>query len=188
MPLGLALLSAAFPPERRGTAIGIFSAITGIAVASGPLIGGAVVQGISWQWIFWLNVPIGADRRAARADAHGGELRPGRRPRPRGLALVDGRRARASCGASSAATRRAGAAPRSSRRSLPGRCCSAAFVAWERRARGRCCRSRFFRSRGFSAGNTAIFFTFAALFSSVFFYAQLLQSGSATARSTPGCG
>src|SRR5204862_2256570 len=59
MPLGLALLSAAFPPEKRGAAIGIFSAITGIAVASGPLVGGAVVQGIDWQWIFWVNVPIG---------------------------------------------------------------------------------------------------------------------------------
>src|SRR5205809_3518889 len=48
MPLGLALLSAAFPPEKRGAAIGMFSAVTGIAVASGPLIGGAVVQGIDW--------------------------------------------------------------------------------------------------------------------------------------------
>src|SRR5436309_14061132 len=59
MPLGLALLSAAFPPDKRGTAIGIFSGITGLAVASGPLVGGAVVQGISWEWIFWINVPIG---------------------------------------------------------------------------------------------------------------------------------
>src|SRR6266536_1606907 len=59
LPLGLALLSAAFPASRRGTAIGIFSAITGLAVASGPLVGGAVVEGISWEWIFWLNVPIG---------------------------------------------------------------------------------------------------------------------------------
>ena len=59
LTLGLALLSAAFPPERRGTAIGLFSAVTGIAVASGPLIGGAIVEGISWEWIFWLNVPIG---------------------------------------------------------------------------------------------------------------------------------
>src|SRR3954465_14970625 len=57
--LGLALLSAAFPPERRGAAIGIFSAITGLAVASGPFVGGAIVQGLAWQWIFWLNVPIG---------------------------------------------------------------------------------------------------------------------------------
>jgi MFS family permease len=59
MPLGLALLSAAFPPEKRGAAIGMFSGITGLAVASGPLIGGAVVDGISWPWIFWINVPIG---------------------------------------------------------------------------------------------------------------------------------
>src|SRR6266550_531641 len=59
VPLGLALLSAAFPPERRGAAIGIFSAITGLAVASGPFVGGAVVEGINWEWIFWLNVPIG---------------------------------------------------------------------------------------------------------------------------------
>src|SRR3954447_20322853 len=59
MTLGLALLSSAFPPERRGTAIGLFSAVTGIAVACGPLVGGAVVDGLAWQWIFWLNVPVG---------------------------------------------------------------------------------------------------------------------------------
>jgi MFS family permease len=59
MPLALALLTAAFPPEKRGAAIGAFSAITGLAVASGPLVGGAVVEGIDWQWIFWVNVPIG---------------------------------------------------------------------------------------------------------------------------------
>src|SRR4051812_40309745 len=58
MPLGLALLSSAFPPEKRGAALGMFSAVTGVAVASGPLVGGAVVQGINWQWIFWVNVPI----------------------------------------------------------------------------------------------------------------------------------
>ena len=58
MPLGLALLSAAFPPEKRGAAIGVFSAITGLAVASGPLVGGAIVEGLAWQWIFWINVPI----------------------------------------------------------------------------------------------------------------------------------
>src|SRR3954451_4672173 len=59
MTLGLALLASAFPPERRGTAVGLFSAVTGIAVACGPLVGGAVVDGLSWQWIFWLNVPVG---------------------------------------------------------------------------------------------------------------------------------
>ena len=47
------------PPERRGLALGAWGGIAGLAVAFGPLVGGAVVQGISWQWIFWLNVPIG---------------------------------------------------------------------------------------------------------------------------------
>jgi MFS family permease len=59
MPLALALLSAAFPPERRAWALGIFSGVTGLAVLGGPVVGGAITEGIAWQWIFWLNVPIG---------------------------------------------------------------------------------------------------------------------------------
>src|SRR5881398_1220326 len=59
MPLTLTILSAAVPAERRGLALGAWGGISGLAVAVGPLVGGAVVQGISWQWIFWLNVPIG---------------------------------------------------------------------------------------------------------------------------------
>ena len=59
MPLSLTLLSAAFPAERRGLAIGIWSGLSGLAVALGPVVGGAVVDGLSWQWIFFLNVPIG---------------------------------------------------------------------------------------------------------------------------------
>ncbi|MBT2506392.1 MFS transporter [Streptomyces sp. ISL-98] len=59
MPLTLTLLTAAVPAARRGMALGIFSAVTGLAVASGPLIGGSLTEHISWQWIFWLNVPIG---------------------------------------------------------------------------------------------------------------------------------
>src|SRR5688500_10684675 len=58
-PLTLTILSDAFPAERRGLALGAWSGIAGLAVATGPLVGGAVVEGISWQWIFWLNVPIG---------------------------------------------------------------------------------------------------------------------------------
>jgi EmrB/QacA subfamily drug resistance transporter len=58
-PLTLTLLAAAFPAEKRGMAIGVWSGISGSAVALGPVVGGAVVQGISWHWIFWLNVPIG---------------------------------------------------------------------------------------------------------------------------------
>src|SRR5215471_11578935 len=59
MPLSLTILTAAFPAERRGAIVGIWGGIAGIAVASGPLIGGAVTQGLDWHWIFWLNVPIG---------------------------------------------------------------------------------------------------------------------------------
>src|SRR5215471_16931122 len=59
LPLALALLSAAFPPHRRAWALGIFASVTGIAVLAGPVVGGAVTQGLDWPWIFWLNVPIG---------------------------------------------------------------------------------------------------------------------------------
>src|SRR5580765_5191851 len=58
-PLTLTLLSAAVPPARRGLALGAWGGIGGLAVAMGPLVGGAVVSGISWQWIFWINVPFG---------------------------------------------------------------------------------------------------------------------------------
>lgn len=59
MPLTLTLLSAAVPAERRGMAFGIWGAANGLAVATGPLIGGALTEHVSWQWIFWVNVPIG---------------------------------------------------------------------------------------------------------------------------------
>ena len=99
MPLGLALLSAAFPPEKRGAAIGIFSAITGLAVASGPLVGGAVVEGISWEWIFWVNVPIGLVAiplvLTRMRESYGPDTAP-RHPRPRARHR---RRARARLGA-----------------------------------------------------------------------------------------
>ena len=58
-PLSLTILAAAFPPERRGAVVGILGGIGGLAIAGGPLVGGAVVQGLDWHWIFWLNVPVG---------------------------------------------------------------------------------------------------------------------------------
>src|SRR3954453_19753763 len=58
-PLTLTLLSAAVPVERRGMALGIWGAVAGLAIATGPVVGGAVVEGWSWQTIFWLNVPLG---------------------------------------------------------------------------------------------------------------------------------
>jgi EmrB/QacA subfamily drug resistance transporter len=176
MPVGLALLSAAFPPEKRGAAIGIFSAITGLAVASGPLVGGAVVQGISWEWIFWLNVPIGLLaipfvlsklRESFGADtALDG----------RGLGLVTvgafgivwGLVRGNSAGWGSVEVIAA---------LVLGCMLVAWFVVWERRAPAPMLPTHLFRSRSFSAGNAAIFFTFASLFGAVFFVAQLMQTG-----------
>ena len=175
LTLGLALLSAAFPPERRGAAIGIFSAVTGIAVAAGPLVGGAVVEGIDWEWIFGLNVPIGlaaAPLVLARLDeSHG----PDTGLDIRGLALITGgafgivwglvRGNEASWGSVEVIGALAA-----------GAILVAAFVAWELRAREPMLPMSFFRSRAFSGGNAAIFFTFASLFTGVFFFAQLLQT------------
>jgi EmrB/QacA subfamily drug resistance transporter len=176
VPLGLALLTAAFPPERRGAAIGMFSAVTGLAVALGPLVGGAVVQGINWEWIFWLNVPIGliaAPLALTRMkESFGGDTGldlPGLGLLMAGLfgvvwGLVRGNPA----GWGSAEVVGSLAA---------GLALIAVFVAWELRAREPMLPMSYFRSRAFSAGNAAIFFTLASLFACVFFYSQLLQTG-----------
>ena len=88
VPLTLTLISDAFPAEKRGAAIGIWGGITGLGVAAGPVVGGAIVQGISWQWIFWLNVPVGLAVAALSAL----RLRESRGPRPQldfiGMALA----------------------------------------------------------------------------------------------------
>jgi EmrB/QacA subfamily drug resistance transporter len=175
-PLGLALLTSAFPLEKRGAAIGMFSAVTGLAVAAGPLVGGAVVQGINWQWIFWINVPIAlvsiplvlTKMRESHGPDTGIDLR--------GLALVTG----GALGIVWALVRgnQVGwASVETIAAAVAGGLLLVAFVSWERRAREPMLPIEFFRSRGFSAGNAAIFLTFASLFSAVFFYAQLLQVG-----------
>src|SRR3954454_5419145 len=176
MPLGLALLSAAFPPEKRGAAIGIFSGITGLAVASGPLVGGAVVQGISWDWIFWINVPIGLLAvplvLTKMKESFGADTAldlPG-------LGLITGGALGIVWGLVRGNSAGWGSVEVISTIGL-GCLLTAAFVAWERRARTPMLPLALFRSRSFSAGNVAIFFTFAALFGAVFFAAQLMQTG-----------
>jgi len=59
LPLSLTILTTAFPADRRGMIVGIYGGLAGLAVAMGPIVGGAVTQGINWHWIFWINVPIG---------------------------------------------------------------------------------------------------------------------------------
>jgi EmrB/QacA subfamily drug resistance transporter len=176
IPLGLALLSAAFPPEKRGAAIGMFSAITGLAVASGPLVGGAVVQGISWEWIFWINVPIGAiaiplvltRMRESYGSDTGLDIRGLALVTTGALGVVWGLVRGNDVGWGSVEVLGA---------LIGGAALLAAFVAWELRAREPMLPMRFFRSRAFSAGNAAIFMTFASLFTAVFFFSQFLQVG-----------
>ena len=174
--LAFALVSAAFPPDRRGSALGIFFALVGLAVASGPLIGGAITEGIAWQWIFWLNVPIGlllVPLVLARIpESFGSDSALD----IRGLALVTGgvlglvwglvRGNIAGWGSVEVVAALAG-----------GALLLVAFVAWELRAREPMLPMRFFRSRAFSAPNAAIFFAVGSLFCGVFFLAQFMQTG-----------
>jgi EmrB/QacA subfamily drug resistance transporter len=172
--LAFALVSAAFPPERRGWALGIFFSVTGLAVASGPLVGGAVVEGIAWQWIFWLNVPIGlalAPLALARVPESFGPDSALDLP---GLALVSA----GVLGLVWGLVRGNIAgwdSPEVVAALAAGALLLAAFVAWQLRARQPMLPMRFFRSRAFSAGNTAIFFAMGSLFCGVFFLAQFMQ-------------
>jgi EmrB/QacA subfamily drug resistance transporter len=74
---GLALIASAFPPQERGVAIGIWGAVTGMSIAIGPLVGGVIVDGPGWAWIFFVNIPIGLATLAfayARVDEYKGEV------------------------------------------------------------------------------------------------------------------
>jgi EmrB/QacA subfamily drug resistance transporter len=173
-PVSLALLTAAFPPERRGQALGIFGGITGLAVVGGPVIGGAVTEGLAWQWIFWLNVPIGLAAIPfvlARMSESRGSKAALDLP---GLALVTG----AALGVVWALVRGNDAGWGSTEvigTLIAGVVLAVAFVLWELRAREPMLPMRLFRSREFAAGNASNLLMYAALFSAVFFMAQYLQ-------------
>ena len=174
MPLGLTLLSAAYPPERRARALGIFSGVTGLAVLGGPVIGGAITQGIAWQWIFWINVPIGLLTIPVvlrRVDENYG---PRSAPDIAGLALVTG----AALGIVWALVRGNSAGWGSVEviaALAVGALLAVAFVLWERRTAEPMLPMGLFSSRPFSSGNATIFFLSAALYGAVFFMAQFLQ-------------
>ena len=176
MPLTLTLLSAAFPAERRGVALGIWGAIGGIAVASGPLVGGAVIEGISWQWVFWLNVPVGLAARPARDRAAARELRPRQGARPARPRARERRSARRRLGSRERQRRRLDRARGSSPRSVPASRCSIAFVAWELRTPAPMLPMRFFRNRGFSAANAASLAMSFGMFGSIFLLTQFFQT------------
>jgi EmrB/QacA subfamily drug resistance transporter len=176
MPLSLALVSTAFAPERRGQALGVYFGITGLAVASGPVVGGAITQGLAWEWIFWVNVPLGVVliplvlRQIRESFGPDGAVDFG------GLALVTAaafgvvwglvRGNDAGWGSFEVVASLAG-----------GLALGALFVWWELRSPDPMLPMRFFRSRAFTAGNVSAFFGVASLFGAVFFVSQFLQAG-----------
>jgi EmrB/QacA subfamily drug resistance transporter len=173
-PLTLTLVSGAFPPEKRGAALGIWGGISGLGVALGPLFGGAVVEGISWHWIFWLNVPVGlvlvplALRRLPESTG------PDKALDLPGLALVGGGLfgltfgiiRGESLGWTSATVLTS---------LIVGVALIAVFVAWELRTREPMLPMRFFRSRGFSATNALSFSMFFGTFGAIFLLSQFFQ-------------
>ena len=175
MPLTLTILSAAVPAERRGLALGAWGGISGLAIAFGPLVGGIVVEGISWQWIFWLNVPIGlvliplALARLGESRGPGGRLDlPGLAFASTGLfgivwGLVRG-------------NAQGWASPEVVGSLAAGAILVAAFVVWELRAPSPMLPMRFFRQPAFALANTASFFMFFGMFGSIFLLIQYFQS------------
>jgi EmrB/QacA subfamily drug resistance transporter len=174
-PLTLTILSDAFPKERRGLALGAWSGIAGLAVASGPLVGGAVVDGISWQWIFWLNVPIGVVLvplavmflRETHGPANTLDL-PGLALASTGLfglvwGLVNG-------------NGDGWTSPQIVTALTLGAILTAGFVVWELRARAPMLPMRFFRDRAFAAANGASLFMYFGMFGSIFLLTQFLQT------------
>jgi len=174
-PLTLTLLAEAFTDERRGMAIGVWSGVSGIAVALGPLVGGAVIQAISWHWIFWINVPIGICLTPLAARM----LKESRGPYGRldipGLVL-------ASSGAFGIVfglvrAQSLGWTNSSVLTSLvAGAALLAGFVRWELRAHEPMLPMGFFARRSFAVTNVASLSMYFGMFGSIFFLSQYMQN------------
>ncbi len=175
LPLTLTLLSEAVPAARRGMALGIWGGVSGLGVAIGPLVGGAVVSGISWHWIFWINVPVGLVLMPLALT----RLSESRGPAPnldlRGLALVGP----GLLGITYAAIR--GQALGWTSATILGSFALGiafviAFVAWELRAPAPMLPMRFFRSRTFAATNGLSLAMYFGVFGAIFLLAQFFQT------------
>ncbi|MBG0822543.1 MFS transporter [Planomonospora sp. ID91781] len=175
LPLSLTLISAMFPPRQRGRAMGLYLGVTGLATFSGPFVGGVVSEGLAWQWIFWLNLPVGVVAALLAARRIGESLGPNGRLDLVGAALV-------TLGAFGVvwALVRGNAAGWGSAEVLGALLLGVAlvivFVLWERRAKTPMLPMRFFRSRAFATANPANFCVFASLYGTMFFLAQYFQT------------
>jgi EmrB/QacA subfamily drug resistance transporter len=175
-PLTLTLLSVAVPAAKRGLALGAWGAIAGLAIAVGPVVGGAIVDGASWSWIFWLNVPIGV----ALLPLAGRVLAESRGPASK-LDAVGTALATAGLFSVVLALVKANDWGWGSGRVVGLFVVSgvflAGFVAWEMRAAEPVLPLRLFRHRGFTMSNVASLFMYFGMFGAIFLLAQFLQVG-----------
>jgi EmrB/QacA subfamily drug resistance transporter len=175
MPLAMALLSAVFPREERAKALGIFTAVTGLALIAGPVAGGAIADGLAWQWIFWINLPVGAIaiplivRRIRESVGSGTGL-----DVLVGLVLVTAAAMGVMWG-----LMRANSVGWMSLEVVSaitaGIVLGVAFVLWELRVREPMVPMRLFRSRALASGIAASFLFYAAMYGTLFFLPQFLQ-------------
>jgi EmrB/QacA subfamily drug resistance transporter len=174
LPLSLTILTTAFPVERRGMIVGIYGGLAGLAVALGPIVGGAVIQGIDWHWIFWINVPIGAVALllAMRLlpDSYGAQ----ERLDPLGVTLVTGGVV-AIVWALVRANQAGWASAEIVSCLVGGAVLLVAFAAWEQRVSEPMVPLRLFRSRAFAAGNATTFLMTGAIFAAGFLVTQEFQ-------------
>jgi EmrB/QacA subfamily drug resistance transporter len=175
-PLALTILARAFPAERRGTIVGIWGGIGGLAVAGGPLVGGAVVQGLDWHWIFWINVPIGLAAVVGSALFLPGDRGSAGRLDLPAVPLIAGGTA-----AIAWALVRAGGSgwsdPEAITAFIIGAALLAGFVLREQRAPSPMLPLRLLRIRAFAAANLTGFCMSGAIFSAAFLTAQYFQLG-----------
>jgi EmrB/QacA subfamily drug resistance transporter len=173
-PLSLTILTSAFPASRRGQVIGIWGGIAGLAVAAGPVIGGAVTEGLSWHWIFWVNVPIGIV--AALLSARMLPDAPRRRARPDlgGAALVTAGAGSLVWGLVQAGQDGWQSAPVAGALAA-GAVLVAVFAFWERSVSAPMLPLELFRSRTFTAANLTAVLMNAAIFSAAFLMSQYFQ-------------
>ena len=175
LPIGLTIVASAFPPSRRGTAIGILEGVTGLAVIAGPVVGGAISHWLPWQWIFWINVPVALVAivvvRAVVEETFG----PDKTIDLAGLVLVS-IAATATVWSLARGNTVGWASAESIAVAVIGLVSAMGFVVWERRAPAPMLPRRLFRSRGFPLGVATAFFVAASLYVAVFFMAQYLQA------------
>ncbi|NUT09006.1 MAG: MFS transporter [Nonomuraea sp.] len=175
LPLSLTLISAMFPPQQRGKAMGLYLGLTGLATFSGPFIGGVITEGLAWQWIFWLNLPVGLVAILLTARRVDESVGPNNRFDLGGVALV-------TLGAFGIvwALVRGNSAGWSSVEVLSalvlGVVLVIAFVIWEKRSTAPMLPMRFFRLRAFATANPANSAVFASLYGTLFFLAQYFQT------------